>query len=169
MLVIAFSVTLRAHLQRVVVSTELEALLPSWEADQVRMNSCPPALIAMKLTHLINEAVGKNEQRSDFYALYLEQLVGELINCLGEPSCLPFSSSFYFPIRPSLRPSLPPCLPPGCFASVLSSQLVETDNIKSTSDDVWTFTLSQSPSFPPSLPPRHGRAYPLDACSGLLL
>ncbi|KAM3577161.1 hypothetical protein VYU27_001077 [Nannochloropsis oceanica] len=83
MLVISFSVTLRAHLQRVVVSTELEALLPSWEADQVRMNSCPPALIAMKLTHLINEAVGKNEQRSDFYALYLEQLVGELINCLG--------------------------------------------------------------------------------------
>lgn len=83
MLVIAFAVTLRAHLQRTVVSTELEGLLPSWEADQVRIDSCPPALVCMKLTHLINEAVTQNEARSDFYALYLEQLVGELINCLG--------------------------------------------------------------------------------------
>lgn len=36
MLVIAYAVSLRAHLQRTVVSTELEALLPNWECDQVR-------------------------------------------------------------------------------------------------------------------------------------
>ena len=120
MLVIAFAVTLRAHLQRTVVSTELEALLPSWEADQVRMNCCPPALVAMKLTHLINEAVGKNEQRSDFYALYLEQLVGELINCLGKPFCLPF----FIPSPLSLSFSLPPSLAPCCCALILSSQFL---------------------------------------------
>lgn len=84
MLIIAFAVTLRAHLQRNIVSTELETLLPSWEADQVRMDTCPPALVCMKLTYLINEAVSHNEARSDFYALYLEQLVGDLVNCLGK-------------------------------------------------------------------------------------
>lgn len=43
----AFAVTLRAHLQRTPVSTDLENLLPHWEADQVRIDPNPPALICM--------------------------------------------------------------------------------------------------------------------------
>lgn len=113
------------------MSTELEALLPNWECDQIRIEPCPPALICMKMSHLINEAVSQNAQRSaEFYNLvssegrivvvvvmarvrgsfppaarhmdakpyippfpnnsqhtppkqYMEQLVGELVNCLG--------------------------------------------------------------------------------------
>lgn len=44
MLVIAYAVSLRAHLQRTVVSTELEALLPNWECDQVRRDSIQPSI-----------------------------------------------------------------------------------------------------------------------------
>ena len=70
MLVIAYAVSLRAHLQRTVVSTELEALLPNWECDQIRIEPCPPALICMKMSHLIDEAVSQNAQRSaEFYDL----------------------------------------------------------------------------------------------------
>lgn len=66
------------------MSTELEALLPNWECDQIRIEPCPPALVCMKMSHLIDEAVSQNAQRSaEFYNLYMEQLVGELVNCLG--------------------------------------------------------------------------------------
>ena len=143
MLVIAFAVTLRAHLQRTVVSTELEALLPSWEADQVRMDSCPPALIAMKLTYLINEAVGKDAQRSDFYALYLEQLVGELINCLGKNK-----GGMWAGEREGARG-------------------MEKYRSGNTIMDK-TFAISPPPpSLPPS--PRHGRAHPAHTRPCLLL
>ena len=84
MLIIAFAVCLRAHLQRTVVGTELEALLPNWECDQIRMDPCPPALLAMKITQLLDTAVSDNTAKSaEFYNLYMEQLVGELVNCLG--------------------------------------------------------------------------------------
>lgn len=84
MLIIAFAVCLRAHLQRTVVGTELEALLPNWECDQIRINPCPPALLAIKITQLLDKAVSDNMAKSaEFYNLYMEQLVGELVNCLG--------------------------------------------------------------------------------------
>lgn len=83
-LVIAYAITLRAHLQRTVVPTELEALLPHWECDQIRVEPCPPALICMKMSHLIDEAVSQNPQRSaEFHNFVSFVLVGRERNWTG--------------------------------------------------------------------------------------